>query len=127
MIKIELRQPLTSPLMIIAMMTILFVQASLANGLLASLTATSQNNYQQHHQAHGHDLTYSHSDHLSYENLQLLHEGTFSTLSQLFLNPVRICCPETDQYVPAEHVQSRYLTPALTSDDPPPRYKSMNT
>ncbi|WP_315980751.1 hypothetical protein [Aliamphritea spongicola] len=57
MIKSQARQPLISPLIIFTVLTILFAQSSLASGMLATLSETSQAQYQQSHQDHGHDVT----------------------------------------------------------------------
>ncbi|MBN3562712.1 hypothetical protein [Aliamphritea spongicola] len=121
MIKSQARQPLISPLIIFTVLTILFAQSSLASGMLATLSETSQAQYQQSHQDHGHDVTDTRNDHLSLQNLQQLHDGTASTLSQLFLNPARLCCPETGPSVPAEYSQTNYIPPHIPPDNPPPR------
>ena len=121
MIKSQPRQPLISPLIIFTVLTILFAQSSLAGGFFTALAETSQAQYQQFHHDHGHDVTDTRNDHLSLQNLQQLHDGTASTLSQLFLNPGRLCCPEAGPSVPAEHRQSKYFPPHIPPDNPPPR------
>ncbi len=121
MINSQPRQPLISPLIIFTVLTVLFAQASLAGGMFSALSEASQRGYQQSHQDHGHDVTDTRSDHLSLQNLQQLHDGTASTLSQLFLNPARLCCPEADPSVPAEYNQIQYLPPHIPPDNPPPR------
>lgn len=121
MIKSQRRQPLINPLIIFTVLTVLFAQALLAGGILASLAETSQTHYQQAHQAHGHDVTDTRNDHLSLQNLQHLHDGTASTLSQLFLCPPLLYCPEADPSEPAEYSQIQYFPPHIPPDNPPPR------
>ncbi|WP_271271332.1 hypothetical protein [Aliamphritea hakodatensis] len=125
MIKSQRRQPLISPLIIFTVLTVLFAQASLAGGTLAALSETSQTRYQLSHQAHGHDISDTRNDHLSLQNLQQLHDGTASTLSQLFLSPARLCCPEADPSEPAEYNPIQYFPPHIPPDNPPPRKNSV--